>query len=137
VWAQLDRNAGFPDVSKLFTDPTGFYTLFCFRPANLIARSEPGFRGARKEIRPDIHEVQVKLNHLKQQNEDGTQKTPRVRRLRQMQIAVLEPRLLFPFDPTLQQMDNNLDQRTGLGRVAVRTMLAQLNARLAELQAGG
>jgi SAM-dependent methyltransferase len=32
VWAQLGRDAGFPDVCALFTDPTGFYTVFCFRP---------------------------------------------------------------------------------------------------------
>src|SRR5439155_15724705 len=32
VWAQLGRDAGFPDVRDLFTDPTGFYTVFCFRP---------------------------------------------------------------------------------------------------------
>jgi SAM-dependent methyltransferase len=32
VWAQLGRDAGFPDVCDLFTDPTGFYTVFCFRP---------------------------------------------------------------------------------------------------------
>jgi SAM-dependent methyltransferase len=32
VWAQLGRDAGFPDVCDLFTDPTGLYTVFCFRP---------------------------------------------------------------------------------------------------------
>jgi SAM-dependent methyltransferase len=32
VWAQLGRDAGFPDVSDLFTDPTGLYKVFCFRP---------------------------------------------------------------------------------------------------------
>ena len=32
VWAQLGREAGFADVCDLFTDPTGFYTVFCFRP---------------------------------------------------------------------------------------------------------
>src|SRR5215471_9661863 len=32
VWAQLGRDAGFPDVCDLFTDPTGFYKVFCFRP---------------------------------------------------------------------------------------------------------
>jgi SAM-dependent methyltransferase len=32
VWAQLGRDAGFPEVRELFTDPSGFYTLFCFRP---------------------------------------------------------------------------------------------------------
>jgi len=32
VWTQLGRDAGFPDVCELFTDPTGFYTVFCFRP---------------------------------------------------------------------------------------------------------
>ena len=32
VWAQLGRNAGFLDVRDLFTDPTGFYSVFCFRP---------------------------------------------------------------------------------------------------------
>jgi hypothetical protein len=31
VWAQLGRGAGFPDVCDLFTDPTGFYSVFCFR----------------------------------------------------------------------------------------------------------
>jgi len=34
-------------------------------------------------------------------------------------------------------MDASLDHRTGLGRVAMRTILAELNARLVELQAGG
>lgn len=28
----LGRDAGFSDVWDLFTDPTGFYTVFCFRP---------------------------------------------------------------------------------------------------------
>ena len=32
VWAQLGRDAGFAEASELFTDPTGFYTVFCFRP---------------------------------------------------------------------------------------------------------
>jgi SAM-dependent methyltransferase len=32
VWAQLGREAGFADVCDLFTDPTGFYTVFRFRP---------------------------------------------------------------------------------------------------------
>jgi SAM-dependent methyltransferase len=32
VWAQLGRDAGFRDVCELFTDPTGFYKVFCFRP---------------------------------------------------------------------------------------------------------
>jgi SAM-dependent methyltransferase len=32
VWAQLGRDAGFSDVCELFTNPTGMYTLFCFRP---------------------------------------------------------------------------------------------------------
>jgi hypothetical protein len=31
VWAQLGRDAGFGNVRELFTDPTGFYTVFCFR----------------------------------------------------------------------------------------------------------
>src|SRR5215471_2964885 len=33
VWTQLGRDAGFTDVHELFTDPTGFYTVFCFRPS--------------------------------------------------------------------------------------------------------
>ena len=28
----LGRDAGFPDVWDLFTDTTGLYTVFCFRP---------------------------------------------------------------------------------------------------------
>jgi hypothetical protein len=32
VWTQLGRDAGFSDVGDLFTDPTGFYKVFCFRP---------------------------------------------------------------------------------------------------------
>jgi SAM-dependent methyltransferase len=32
VWAQLGRDAGFPNVRDLFTDPAGLYTVFCFRP---------------------------------------------------------------------------------------------------------
>jgi SAM-dependent methyltransferase len=32
VWAQLGRDAGFPNVRDLFTDPAGMYTVFCFRP---------------------------------------------------------------------------------------------------------
>jgi SAM-dependent methyltransferase len=32
VWAQLGRDAGFLNVRDLFTDPAGFYTVFCFRP---------------------------------------------------------------------------------------------------------
>ena len=32
VWTQLGRDAGFSEVLELFTDPTGFYTVFCFRP---------------------------------------------------------------------------------------------------------
>ena len=97
----------------------------------------PDLPALRQDIRHDIHEVQAKLHHLKQQNENGTQKTPRVRRLLQMQIAVLEARLLFPTDEVLQQMEDTLEERTGLGRVAMRTLISQLNARLAELQVGG
>jgi hypothetical protein len=32
VWTQLGHDAGFSEVCELFTDPTGFYTVFCFRP---------------------------------------------------------------------------------------------------------
>jgi SAM-dependent methyltransferase len=32
VWAQLGRDAGFADVRELYTDPSGFYTVFCLRP---------------------------------------------------------------------------------------------------------
>jgi ubiquinone/menaquinone biosynthesis C-methylase UbiE len=32
VWVQLGRDAGFPDVRDLFTDPTGLGIVFCFRP---------------------------------------------------------------------------------------------------------
>ena len=32
VWTQLGRDAGFSDACELFIDPTGFYTVFCFRP---------------------------------------------------------------------------------------------------------
>ncbi len=32
LWAQLGRNAGFSRALELFTDPSGFYQVFCFRP---------------------------------------------------------------------------------------------------------
>ncbi|MBV8882935.1 MAG: class I SAM-dependent methyltransferase [Chroococcidiopsidaceae cyanobacterium CP_BM_RX_35] len=32
VWTQLGRDAGFVQVRELFTDPTGFFKVFCFRP---------------------------------------------------------------------------------------------------------
>jgi SAM-dependent methyltransferase len=32
VWTELGRDAGFSNVRDLFTDPTGLYTVFCFRP---------------------------------------------------------------------------------------------------------
>ena len=32
VWAQLGRDAGFPNVRELFTDSTGMYAAFCFQP---------------------------------------------------------------------------------------------------------
>jgi hypothetical protein len=47
-----------------------------------------------------------------------------------LEIAVLKTRLLFPTDKVLQQMENTLDQQTGLGRVAMRDLLDRLNARI-------
>jgi len=91
----------------------------------------------RQEIRHDIHQIRARLHRLKQQHQSGSHKKARLHRLLEMRISVLGARLLFPTDEVLRQMDDSLDHRTGLGRVAMRTMLAELNARLVELQAGG
>jgi hypothetical protein len=50
---------------------------------------------------------------------------------------VLHARLVYPTDEMLMQLDQMLDARESLSRTAKRHVLAQLHARLAELQHGG
>jgi hypothetical protein len=54
-----------------------------------------------------------------------------------MRLAVFKARLLYPTDDVLEQMEQTLDQRTSLGRAAMRDFVTQLDARLVELQFGG
>jgi hypothetical protein len=113
-----------------------FYGSSSWTAGELYGSLGAGLPAVRQAIHHDIHQIQAKLHQLKQQHAGGGQ-SARVSRLLQMQIAVLEARLLFPFDETLEQIEATLDSRTELGRVAMRTLLDQLNARVAELHAGG
>jgi hypothetical protein len=45
--------------------------------------------------------------------------------------------MTYPTDEVLEQLDQTLDTRTTLSRAEKRRILAQLHARLAELQGGG
>jgi hypothetical protein len=59
-----------------------------------------------------------------------------VRRLLELELAVLEARLVYPIDKVLEQLEQ-IDKRTSLSPAAMRRILERLNTRLAKLNAGG
>jgi hypothetical protein len=98
------------------------------RLSDLIAKA------IQSEIKDEIHADRKDLHQLR---EIEVSHEPSVRRWLQTEIAVLEARLDHPGDPELEELDHMLDTRTSLSKAAKRRILAQLHARLAELQPGG
>ena len=49
MWAQLGRDAGFPNVRELFTDPTGMYTVVLLPAVNESGGDQTA---ARRPLRP-------------------------------------------------------------------------------------
>jgi hypothetical protein len=90
----------------------------------------PDLGAIRQELRVDL-QVLRKLREIDVPHEAS------VRRWLQVEIAVLQARMTYPTDEVLEQLDQMLDTRTTLSRAAKRRILAQLHARLAELQGGG
>jgi hypothetical protein len=86
------------------------------------------------DIRQEIHQDKKELHELR---EIDVPHEASVRRWLQTEIAVLQARLVYPTDEMLMQLDQMLDTRESLSRAAKRHVLAQLHARLAELQHGG
>ena len=76
------------------------------------------------------------LHQLEQQNSE-TKESARKSRWLEMRIVVLRARLQYPTDEVLQQLEQTVEARKSLGRKKYREFLDQLNARLAQLGAGG
>jgi hypothetical protein len=86
---------------------------------------------------PDVRqELREDLQALRELREIDVPHEASVRRWLQVEIAVLQARMTYPTDEVLEQLDQMLDTRTTLDRAAKRRILAQLHARLAELQGG-
>ena len=121
-------------MSVVAKDPDGHTAT---KEANFTARLAPlpDLGAIREEVRQDIHQVENELHHFKEEH-GGEAHKDRVHRLLDMRLAVLEARLLYPTDPVLEQLENNLEHRQRLGREKMKKILAELNAQLAELHAG-
>ena len=90
------------------------------------------------EIQSDIQEeIHGDRQELQELREIDVPREASIRRWLQVQIDVLQARLAFPTDEVLGQLDQMLDTRKSLSKTAKRHILAQLHARLAELQPGG
>jgi hypothetical protein len=98
------------------------------RLSDLIAKA------IQSEIKDESHADRKDLHQLR---EIEVSHEPSVRRWLQTEIAVLKARLDHPGDPEVEELDHMLDTRTSLSKAAKRRILAQLHARLAELQPGG
>lgn len=114
-------------------------------------KAPPGTPNAQKEvnftapppklgaIREDIHEemdrIQKRLHELEKQNSD-TKQSARKERWLEMRISVLTARLQYPTDEVLKQLEQAVEARQSLGRIAWRSFLDQLNTRIVELQSG-
>jgi hypothetical protein len=86
---------------------------------------------------PDVRqELRVDLQALRELSEIDVPHETSVRRWLEVEIAVLQARMTYPNDEVLEQLDQMLHTRTTLGRKAKRRILAQLDARVAELQGG-
>jgi hypothetical protein len=111
--------------------PAGTYNFTFFGVAET---SPPNFREIRSDIREEIQADRNGLNALREIDVPGEAS---IRRFLQVEIAVLQARLAYPTDEVLEQLDQMLDTRRSLSREAKRKILARLDARLRELQAGG
>jgi hypothetical protein len=134
---QSTYGQGKPNISRRFFK--GYAAVKTFYNASSDAADELYLTGAQiaaiqSDIREEIHQDRKKLNELR---EIDVPHEPSVRRWLQTEIAVLRARLAYPTDEALMQLDQMLDTRESLSRVAKRHILAQMHARVAELQAGG
>jgi hypothetical protein len=128
---------GKPNISrrlfKGYTAVKAFYTTSSLSASELYLTSEQ-IAAIQAPIQEEIHQDKMELHQLR---ETDVPHEASVRRWLQTEIAVLEARLAFPTDEVLAQLDQMLDTREMLSRRAKRHVLAQLHARLAELQPGG
>lgn len=134
-----------PNAPPLTADTLKSMSVVAEDPDHNVALKEANFTapvapppklGAiRTELQHDIHQVEEELHHFKEEH-GGEAHKDRVHRLLEMRLAVFEARLLYPTDPVLEQLENTLEHRQRLGRKKMKEILAELNARLAELHAG-
>jgi hypothetical protein len=115
--------------------PAGTYNFTFFGVAETVTCPPPDL-GA--PAPPDVRqEIREDLQALRELRKIDVPHEASVRRWLQVEIAVLQARMTYPTDEVLEQLDQTLDTRTTLSRAEKRRILAQLHARLAELQGGG
>jgi hypothetical protein len=134
---QSTYGQGKPNISRTFFK--GYNAVKDFYNAASDAAGElyltaPQLAAIRSSVQD---EIQQDRNALHQLREIDVPHEASVRRWLQTEIAVLKARLDHPGDPELEELDHMLDMRTSLSKAAKRRILAQLHARLAELQPGG
>jgi hypothetical protein len=134
---QSTYGQGKPNISrrlfKGYTAVKTFYAASSLSASELYLTAEQ-LAAIQGPIKEEIHQDKMELRQLR---ETDVPHEASVRRWLQTEIAVLEARLAFPTDEVLAQLDQMLDTRETLSRRAKRHILAQLHARLTELQPGG
>jgi hypothetical protein len=143
VWQLGRQNVGRLLLDADLTDaygtplPVGTYNFTFFGVAETStapgSAPPPDLGAVRGGIQGEIHHDRKELHQLR---DVDVPHEASVRRWLQVDVEVLDARLAYPTDEVLQQLDQMLDRRTSLSRDGKQRILAQLHARLAELQGG-
>jgi len=136
---QSTYGQGKPNISRrLFK---GYTAVKTFYNASSESGDELYLTGAQiaaiqSDIQEEIHNDRKELKELRQID---VLHEVSVRRWLQVRLQVLHARLAYPTDEVLEQIDENMtdDGQTLLSKGEKRSTLAELRARLAELQPGG
>jgi len=136
---QSTYGQGKPNISRrLFK---GYTAVKTFYNASSESGDELYLTGAQiaaiqSDIQEEIHNDRKELKELRQID---VLHEVSVRRWLQVHLQVLHARLAYPTDEVLEQIDENMtdDGQTLLSKGEKRSTLAELCARLAELQPGG
>jgi hypothetical protein len=136
---QSTYGQGKPNISRrLFK---GYGAVKTFYNASSGSGDELYLTGAQiaaiqSDIQEEIHNDRKELKELRQID---VPHEVSVRRWLQVRLQVLHARLAYPTDEVLEQIDENMtdDGQTLLSKGEKRSTLAELRARLAELQPGG
>ncbi len=136
---QSTYGQGKPNISRrLFK---GYTAVKTFYNASSESGDELYLTGAQiaaiqSDIQEEIHNDRKELKELRQID---VLHEVSVRRWLQVRLQVLHARLAYPTDEVLEQIDENMtdDGQTLLSKGEKRSTLAELCARLAELQPGG